>query len=312
VYSLNLDDTNPEWTFLKDIPSGQMIEPWFTTSRGILEIDDNLYVACHDRRDGKIYSFDEQYGTFAEISAIPFDFTEDCCAVGITVSGDDRIYITGGIQPTNNDPTAQVIYYSISKDKWYQKDPLNTARSHHACTAVTSKSNDHNKYIYVIGGVHRTNLHVFSSIEVYDINNEAWQQYDNVLNPARRSFGAISIRRGDSNEIVLIGGDGRSPGDPNGADPLALVDILDVSTNTIITDANVPQLNFGRVSPATTFDADGCIMFVVTGQDSNGVRTDTETWNFQCDDGDEVENESGDQDGDDDDEDEDEDEDSGN
>eukprot|EP00483_Globobulimina_turgida_P008968 UN08986 len=113
-----------------------MTEPWFTSTRGILEVNDNLYIACHDRRDGKIYSFNAIDGTVVEISAIPFDFTEDCCAVGVRVDDDDRIYITGGIQPTNNNPTAQVLYYSITHDKWYQTDPLNTARSHHACTAV--------------------------------------------------------------------------------------------------------------------------------------------------------------------------------
>eukprot|EP01084_Bolivina_argentea_P160649 279717_1 len=90
VYSLDLSDDNPEWAFLNDIPSDDMPEPWFTTTRGLIKIGNGnkLYLACHDARDGKIYSFNNEDGTFTEISAIPSDIlsvTEDCCAVGITV-----------------------------------------------------------------------------------------------------------------------------------------------------------------------------------------------------------------------------------
>eukprot|EP01084_Bolivina_argentea_P128629 227334_1 len=307
VYSLNLEESNPEWKFLNNIPSDQISEPWFTSTRGLLEINNKFYMACHDKRDGKIYTFNDQDGTFSELSIIPnsFDVTEDCCAIGVTINNDNRIYITGGVMPTNNNPTDQIIYYSINQNKWFQIDSLNTPRSHHACVAVPNANE-----LYVLGGVNRTSLEVLSSIEVYDISNNKWTQFDNILDPGRRSFGAITFTDEENDFILLIGGDIRSPGDPNGASPLNLVQLFNVNTHMIVTGLVIPQLNFGRVSPGTAFGVFECddnndggysdsddsdsidddiicfSVFVISGQGIDGsgtslVRTDTERLDFK-------------------------------
>lgn len=212
VYTLDLeeDPSQQEW---EERSTDEVVDsPWFTSTRGFIEFDDQTYLACDDSNLNGVYAFDPDTYTFEFLSESTLDprfNAGDCCAVGVTLKdrrgfGDreQRIYILGG----RNDfasPVPYVRYYSVTHDKWEQVADLNLGRSHVGCVAVEQRGKP---MIYVIGGGDESTGEALRSIEVYDVLKDEWTLYDDFF-PEGGGRTRMSVQSFDDQYILVIGGD---------------------------------------------------------------------------------------------------------
>jgi hypothetical protein len=152
--------------------------PWFTSTRGFIQIKDNRYLACDDSAQDTVYAFDTVTYSFRLLSESPLGFpAEDCCAVGVNVRGEERVYILGGRSSESDvdPPVPEARYYSITHDRWERVADMNVGRSHLGCATVerTGKS-----LIYAISGGRSNEGTTLRSIEVYDVHDDEWTLYD--------------------------------------------------------------------------------------------------------------------------------------
>ena len=62
--------------------------PWFTSTRGLIELNNNFYLACDDSDHNSVYTFNPNTYEFQFLSESPLEpqfNAGDCCAVGITI-----------------------------------------------------------------------------------------------------------------------------------------------------------------------------------------------------------------------------------
>lgn len=263
VYTLDL--TKPPATRAWELRSTDRVvtSPWFTSTRGFIEVGKSHYLACDDTDDDVIYRFDKDTYQFTRLSAStlpPQHRAGDCCAVGVKIAnsrdandqGEERIYILGG---RNNyaSPVADVRYYSITYDRWERATDLNVGRSHLGCAKVMQNGQPQ---IYVIGGGNSTTGQALRSMEVYDVQSDKWTLYDSYLPDGRTRLAIANI---DDKYLMLLGGDASCAGGGAGNlctpdHPIRTVDLVDLlNGNTLISSRThaIPQLQFTRATPAT-------------------------------------------------------------
>ena len=305
VYTLDLKKptSEQEWE-LKNSMLG-VLTPWFTSTRGFIEINEKRYLACNDENMNSIYSFDPDAHTFSVLS--PSTLGEeidagDCCAVGVSIPNsrhgnqnkEERIYILGGRRgPSPQFAAPDVRYYSVTFDTWHKVADLNVGRSHLGCASAERKGVP---LIYAIGGGNSPAGEVLRSIEVYDVIQDTWTLYDDYFpKEGRQRLGAQNI---DNKYIALIGGDSTCAGG-GGANcesdqPLTRVDLIDIKDNNRLISSDdylIPQLQFPRQTPGTSLrkgkgknQKDKYSLYVIGGRtrDADGLSalTTTEVLSF--------------------------------
>ena len=259
IFTLNVDEPDPwkqEWTTQQ---TDDVVEkPWFTSTRGFVEIGKKKYLTCDDGDDNAVYGFDPETYKFKFLSRANDTLTNkfsagDCCAVGHKVRGDERIYIMGGRNDASaGSPVTYTRYYSVTYDKWKMVTGLNDGRSHLGCVAVTGKNNK--KLIYALGGADSPNGEAKSSIEVYDVKKDKWTDLETSLSEGRTR---MAVQNVDDKYIMVIGGDATCPGGTGAMcasdQPLTTVEVIDIGDyhNILTAEDGVPQLIKRRQTPAT-------------------------------------------------------------
>lgn len=259
VYTLDLTEksSRQEWVLGNNEGIGISNFPWFTSTRGFVDIDDDRYLACTDDNTNSVFFFDPTTYTFSPLSTSDLGSTVDagdCCAVGVTTNGEERVYLLGGRRPPSPQfALRNVRYYSVTHGTWHQVADMNVGRSHLGCISVESQGAP---LIYAIGGGNSPAGEVFRSIEVYDVSTDTWTLYDDYFPEGRQRLGTANI---DNKFIALIGGDATCAGG-GGANclpdqPLKRVDLIDIENdNRFISseDYSIPQLKIPRQTPATS------------------------------------------------------------
>jgi hypothetical protein len=235
--------------------------PWFTTTRGLVEVDSGLYLACEDTDFDHVFAFDPETYQFSHVSSSPFAPAQqagDCCAVGVNIpnnrgqdKGEERIYLIGGRNDYEN-PTDLVRYYSITHDEWVIVDSLHEGRSHLGCAGSEHQGEN---TLYAISGGNSPQGTVRRSMETYNAQADEWTIYEDYFaeGEGRTRFGVQNIA---NKYLMLIGGDPACAGGSVCASqqPLTTVDLIDIRHgNNLIShlDYDIPQLTTGRQSPAT-------------------------------------------------------------
>lgn len=303
VYTLDLEQSPDEQQWEKRSTDHEVVSPWFTSTKGFVEVAGNHYLACDDTNDDTVYSFDPETYQFSHLSSSTLDLefrAGDCCAVGLRVpvdrcdeqdddahhnngmsddiGYDDRIYIVGGRNDfEGHNPTATVRYYSVTHDRWEQVADLNTPRSHLGCASATRGGRSK---IYAIAGGNSPMGVAMRSIEVYDVMNDEWTLREDFLPDGRTRVGVVNI---NNKFLGVIGGDSTCAGG-GGAncgpdDPLTAFDLIDIRHRVKLVSRDrfqLPQLQFPRQTPGTAlrtgrnfFD-----LYVIGGRtrDADGVQ----------------------------------------
>jgi hypothetical protein len=219
-------------------------------------------LACDDRNENPVFSFDKETYEFTWLSQTEGNFggnsklsAEDCCAVGVQVDGDERIYILGGRNGGNPDgrrTVDSVRYYSVTNHEWHLVADMHVGRSHLGC--ALAKVDDH-QVIYAIGGGNSDDQLTHDSIEVYDIESDTWTITEDFLDPPRTRLGVLNV---DDKYLMLIGGDAHCvgcAGDLGSNAPLTDVNLIDITDNNkvygVLGADGVPQLQISRQTPST-------------------------------------------------------------
>ncbi|WP_437278370.1 hypothetical protein WME90_45340 [Sorangium sp. So ce375] len=300
VYTLNLTKPPSQQQWINRGRDVEVAEPWFTTTNGFVQLDDEYYLACDDSGTDTVYSFDANTYKFSPLSTSPLTdiSAEDCCAVGVKIcqgnecgdKAEKRIYIMGGQDPNAEGSLSFVRYYSITHNRWEQVASMNVERRHLGCAAVARGGE---ASIYAISGGDSSIGKSLRSMEVYDIAQDKWTLYDN-FGVGRTRFG---VRNVDDKYLLLIGGDANCTGGicPQPDQPLRRIDIIDVRKRDprfISSDDYVlPELNSPRHSPATSLrkmkgnnQEEKYMLYVVGGRTRDsaglGVLTTTEVLSF--------------------------------
>ncbi len=306
VYTLDLSEPPLEQDWQPRSVDDVVSRPWFTSTRGFVEFDDEYYLACDDQNIDIVYGFDPDTYQFQAASTSPLGLEHqsgDCCAVGVTIPNsrdghvvhEDRIYILGGRNefgtPDQEDPVTDVRYYSVTFDEWKQVEDLNVARSHLGCVAAERRGVS---LIYAIGGGNSPAGEVLRSIEIYDVSKDKWTLHDDYF-PEGQGRQRLGVQNLDNKYLMLIGGDSTCAGG-GGANcepdqPLTWVDLIDIKKNNrlISDDSLIPQLQIPRQTPGTMLirlngHGPKYSLFVVGGRtrDSEGLGalTTTEVLSF--------------------------------
>ncbi|WP_437913929.1 hypothetical protein WME73_47470 [Sorangium sp. So ce302] len=300
VYTLDLTKPPSQQEWENRGTDDAVAMPWFTSTNGFIQFDDEHYLACDDSDTDSVYSFNADTYKFNLLSSSSLDpdlKAGDCCAVGVEIcegnecggKAEKRIYIMGGRNSTSQGPLSIVRYYSITHNKWEQVASMNVKRSHLGCAAVARGGETS---IYAISGGDSSTGKSLRSMEVYDITRDKWTLYDN-FGVGRTRFGARNV---DDKYLLLIGGDANCTGGACPPDqPLRRIDIIDVrhrDPRFISSDDYVlPQLNSPRHSPATSLrkmkgnnQEDKYMLYVVGGRTRDnaglGVLTTAEVLSF--------------------------------
>lgn len=270
---------------LHEIPVAErtVVSPWFTSTRGFIELGGRYFLACDDTDTDTIYEYDPAAFRFTRKTASDLPVATragDCCAVGVTVTnardgnlqGEERIYIVGG---RLGSPLPTVRYYSVTYDRWEQVADLNSARSHLACAPAVLRGQP---YIYAIGGGDQTQGIALRSIEVYDVNADEWKNYPNYL-PA--GLTRIGVQNVADKYLLLVGGDLNCAG--GGANnrcasdvPTRSFQVIDMMKgNRLVSapDCGLPQLTRARATPATAVRKVSNLyeLYVIGGRTPNGT-----------------------------------------
>jgi hypothetical protein len=265
VFTLDLtkSSSEQEWEYRSTEPD--MPRPWFTSTRGFIEIDGNFYLACNDEDEDTVYAFDPNTYTFEVLSTSyltdPDLNAGDCSAVGVTIlnsrkghpNNEERIYIIGGRNDFQS-PVSAVRYYSITFNEWRRVADLNVGRSHLGAVSVERSGEP---LIYAIGGGNSPLGHTLRSIEIYNVIEDEWTLYDDYF-PEGEGRTRVGVQNMDDKYLLLIGGDSTCAGGgtPNLCDPdqpVTWVDMIDIKNNRLISDGSlIPQLNTARQTPATS------------------------------------------------------------
>jgi hypothetical protein len=261
VYALDLEKAPSEQEWEERNTDDVVVEPWFTSTRGFVQIEDNHYLTCDDSAQDTVYAFDPVTYSFRVLSVSPLDEqfnAQDCCAVGLKVQGEERVYILGGRDSSADPVIPHVRYYSITHDRWELVADMNAGRSHLGCAAVERAGKS---LIYAIsGGSDPDQGNTLRSIEIYDVNDDEWTLYDDFL-PEGGGRTRLGVQNVDNRYLLLIGGDatcaGGGPGNLCPPDqPLTTVDIIDVrrGKNELLSseEYTIPQLKLPRQSPANS------------------------------------------------------------
>ncbi len=277
VYTLDLAEkaSKQEWVLRNNgtgIGLGNF--PWFTSTRGFVEINNNVYLACTDDNTNSIFQLDlDTYALSLLSTSTLGDAVDagDCCAVGATTtSGEERVYLLGGRRPPSpQNALPNVRYYSVTNNTWHQVADMNVGRSHLGCISAEPQGTP---LIYALGGGNSPANEVFRSIEVYDVSANTWTLYEDYFPEGRQRLGTANI---DNEFIMLIGGDstcaggGGSTCDPD--QPINRVDLIDIEDNNRFISSDVyriPQLAIPRQTPATsvTKKGDEYSVYVVGGR----------------------------------------------
>jgi len=99
VYSLDLTANRAKQQWVLENEDLGVTSAWFTSTRGFVDIDDSRYLACTDDNVNSVYVFDPDTYTFSVLSTSTLGEAVDagdCCAAGVKVNGEERIYILGG------------------------------------------------------------------------------------------------------------------------------------------------------------------------------------------------------------------------
>jgi hypothetical protein len=265
VYTLDLRKKSSKQQWVLENEGLGVLSPWFTSTRGFVEINDNRYLACTDENINSVYFFDPDTHTFSVLSTSTLGEeidAGDCCAVGVSIPNsrnghqnkEERIYILGGRRGENPQFAApEVRYYSVTNDEWHQVADLNVGRSHLACGSAERKGVP---LIYAIGGGNSPDNEVFKSIEVYDVVTDTWTLYDDYFPEGRQRLGVQNI---DNKYLALIGGDSTCAGGGGSTcdsdQPINRVDLIDIKNNNRFIssdDYSIPQLQIPRQTPATS------------------------------------------------------------
>ncbi|WP_437854938.1 hypothetical protein [Sorangium sp. So ce363] len=300
VYTLNLTKPPSQQEWKDRGADAAVAEPWFTTTNGFVQFDDEYYLTCDDSGTDSVYSFNANTYKFKHLSTSslgPELKAEDCCAVGVEIregnefggKAEKRIYIMGGQDPNAEGSLSIVRYYSITHDRWEQVASMNVERRHMGCAAVARGGKTS---IYAISGGDSSIGESLRSLEAYDITRDKWTLYDN-FGVGRTRFG---VRNVDDKYLLLIGGDANCTGGACQPDqPLRRIDIIDVrhrDPRFISSDDYViPELNSSRQSPATSLrkmrgnnQEDKYMLYVVGGRTRDdaglGVLTTAEVLSF--------------------------------
>ncbi|MBX3191838.1 MAG: hypothetical protein KF819_32910 [Labilithrix sp.] len=266
--------------------------PWFTSTRGFVEVGNKTYLTCSDTDANEIYEFDKKSREFRWLSTsnLPPEVNAgDCCAVGVKVEGrgrgkkdDVRIYVLGGRNDVVS-PVPYARYYSVTYDKWVKVANLNVGRSHLGCAPVETRRGP---AIYAVGGGNSTAGTTLRSVEVYDVERDTWTLYGEML-PEGRS--RLAVQNLDDEFLMLIGGDAACAGGGagnlcTGDRPLANVDLIDMKRNNRFisgTDHWIPQLLTPRQTPATALrkkkHGDEWELHVIGGRTPAGAQLDVTT-----------------------------------
>lgn len=310
VYTLNLSAPESRRVWRERSTDTVVSEPWFTSTHGFVEVDDEVYLACDDSNENGVYRFDPDDYTFELLSTPPAPTDSnsddiratDCCAVGVKLdSGDDeeevRIYMIGGRGRTSDpDPVPYVRYYSVTYNRWEQVADLNVGRSHTGCAAVQTHGG---LSIYAVAGGDTPGSTSLRSLEVYDVAEDEWTLYPDFIAPAfptdqdpllrRQGRTRLSVQAVGDKLLMLIGGDAACAGGGQGVVcndyPLTNVDLIELGREPRFisgVDSGVPQLNIPRQSPGTALrkkrgkhGADRYELYVVGGKTRTGAENTT-------------------------------------
>lgn len=187
------DIASDTWTVLP------YVLPQTLCGMAAVELDGSIYIiGGADNYLGmprsKVYRFHPETGfdpdsTIASLPA-PRMFHSAC------VAPDGKIYVIGGIDPTNEFFNT-VFVYNPSNNSWANGDSINIKRGTHTSVVVGNK-------IYVIGGT-QTYTSAMNSVEVYDFGNPSphWVIAPESLTQARMLHGsAVALY----NKIFSLGG----------------------------------------------------------------------------------------------------------
>ena len=260
--------------------------PWFTSTRGLIELNNNFYLACDDSDHNAVYTFNPNTYEFQFLSESPLEpqfNAGDCCAVGITIPNsrnhiqnkEERIYMLAGRNDFQN-PVSDVRYYSITFREWGRAENLNIGRSHLGCASVERKGEP---LIYAIGGGNSPEGKALRSIEIYNVIKDKWTLYDDYL-PEDGGRTRLGVQNIDNKYLLLIGGDstcagGGSVNNCAPDQPMMNLDIIDIKRNNrfISDEYLIPQLQFGRATPATSLrkrkgnnQQDKYVLYVIGGR----------------------------------------------
>jgi hypothetical protein len=304
VYTLDLKKRPSEQEWELRSTDDVIPEPWFTTTRGFVQLGERTHLACDDSEVNGVYAFDPKTYSFELVSesTLPPQFnTSDCCALGVTLRDhrdpggkEERIYFVGGGNEFAS-PVPYVRYYSITHDRWERVADLNVSRRHAGCASVKRRGKP---LLYAIAGGNEMIGEALRSIEVYDVINDKWTLYEDFL-PESGGRTRMSVQSVDDDFLLVIGGDASCTGGlcPEGR-PISTVDVIDIrSGNELISSEEhlIPQLNSPRQTPATSLwkrsgrgHKDRYVLHVVGGQtvdpddeeDGTDVLTTTEVLTF--------------------------------
>ncbi len=307
VYTLDLTKSPSEQQWEQRSTESVVLSPWFTSTRGFIELNNNYYLACDDSDQNAIYTFNPDTYKFELLSTstLPPEVNGgDCCAVGVTITNsrdhnqnkEERIYILGGrneyyFAPGNQSPLPNVRYYSITHGEWGQAQDLNVGRSHLGCVSVEQKGEP---LIYAIGGGDQQTGEALRSMEVYNVIQDEWTLYDDYF-PEGKGRTRLGVKNIDDKYLLLIGGDstcagGGSPNNCAPDQPVTWVDMVDIKNdNRLISgDGVIPQLQLPRQTPATSLreikgknrkgksdhQKDKSVLYVVGGRTRNEAGLD--------------------------------------
>ena len=289
VFKLDLSQTDREWETVANISEDLMPEPWFGTGRDahILSNDKfGIFLTCEDSGNGHVYRFDTKNSRYEfDIITTMQDLSgeggidyrvEDCCSVSVG----DKIYIIGGSKIISRDPVTNVPtlveevsfvqIYNVITGEWSYGESLPINIQESTCENVNDE------YIFVFGGSNNDTAQ--SGVYRYDINNDIWNEYNDVLSVERLGFGSVYVPNTDY--VVLIGGE-----TDDGV--LDLVEVYDISTNTIDSSVDLPQLNLAREGAVIVIDTqektNKNTIYVIGGEfiPNLGVYDNTETLEFE-------------------------------
>ncbi|XP_055357566.1 kelch-like protein diablo [Paramacrobiotus metropolitanus] len=185
------DPQTNSWQFVANLPINGLLNP------AMVAVKDRLYI-FGGRSQGVVtnaaFCYDPASDAWNRLADMP-TARAGCCAC---VGSNGLVYVIGG---KVDQPLKCVEAYDTTTNAWLRKSDLITKRTASGCGYVDGK-------IYVLGGLSANAEVCQSSIEVYDVDTDAWTMHECRLPKAIRSFGCavMSMKKGANMALVSQSG----------------------------------------------------------------------------------------------------------
>ena len=153
-------------------------------------------------------------------------------AAGCSVTIGTKVYIIGGIRSDGSVSDALYVY-DTTLNRWQTLSPMTKPRFAAGCMSYIHT-------IFVFGGQSRGNGFDHNTIEIYDIERDAWNLSTQVMSYSAHWLSAVYLKVNGLNLAIIMGGS-------SGFNPVIVyhnLDIYDLDTDKIIGRENMTQARY--------------------------------------------------------------------